>query len=126
MFVDITDQVMTERENVRLEESEKEYRTILDAIPLLITALTPDGHYVYANQAVMDYSGLKREDLKEYFRSRVFHPDDIERVRPARRRGLAEGVPFQIEQRAGRKDGQYRWYLVQYRPVRDDHGKLVR
>jgi formate hydrogenlyase transcriptional activator len=116
----------TERENARLAESEKEYRTILDAIPLLITALTPDGHYVYANQAVIDYSGLKREDLKEYFRSRVFHPDDIERVRAARRRGLAEGVPFQIEQRAGRKDGQYRWYLVQYRPVHDEHGKLVR
>jgi formate hydrogenlyase transcriptional activator len=47
-------------------------------------------------------------------------------VRAALRRGLAEGVPFQIEQRAGRKDGQYRWFLVQYRPVHDEHGKLVR
>lgn len=116
----------TERENVRLTESEQECRTILDAIPLLITALSNDGHYVYANKAVMDYTGLKREELKEYLRSRVFHPEDIERVRAARRRGLAEGVPFQIEQRAGREDGQYRWFLVQYRPVHDEHGKLVR
>src|SRR5207247_10526222 len=29
-------------------------------------------------------------------------------------------------QRARRHDGQYRWFLVQYNPVRDEHGRTVR
>jgi PAS domain S-box-containing protein len=127
MFMDITEQVMTERENVRLAESEKEYRTILDAIPQLVSALTPEAQYIYLNETIMDYTGLNREDFKTAdFLVRVLHPEDIERVREERMRGFAQGVPFQNEQRLRRKDGQYRWILVHFRPVRDEHGKLVR
>src|SRR5207247_2758097 len=40
--------------------------------------------------------------------------------------GLARSVPFELEQRARRHDGQYRWFLVQYNPVRNEHGRTVR
>jgi len=30
------------------------------------------------------------------------------------------GLPFEIEQRARRKDGQYRWFLIRYNPFRDE------
>src|SRR5262245_21753528 len=136
MFIDITDQVTMERENVRLAESEKEYRTILDAIPQLISALTPDGQYIYANQALLDYTGLSREQLKGQetrdwgvepdFRARIFHPEDLERVREERSHGFSTGIPFQNEQRVRRHDGKYRWFLIHYRPVRDENGQLVR
>jgi formate hydrogenlyase transcriptional activator len=39
---------------------------------------------------------------------------------------LARGLPFEIEQRALRKDGQYRWFLIRYNPFRDEQGHLVR
>jgi PAS domain S-box-containing protein len=133
MFIDITDQVTMERENVRLAESEKEYRTILDAIPQLISALTPDGQHIYANQALLDYTGLNRErqEMRDWlakadFRTRIFHPDDLERVREERSHGFSTGMPFQTEQRARRHDGKYRWFLIHYRPVRDENGQLVR
>jgi formate hydrogenlyase transcriptional activator len=35
-------------------------------------------------------------------------------------------VPFEIEQRARHKDGQYRWFLIRYNPFRDEQGRLVR
>jgi len=125
MFIDVSEQVRLERENLCLAESEKEFRTILDAIPQFITALAPDGRHVYQNQALIDYTG--RGDLAVAgFRARVVHPEDIERGREARQRGLAEGVPFENEQRVRRKDGQYRWFLFRYRPVRDERGTLVR
>ncbi len=60
------------------------------------------------------------------FRARVFHPEDVARLREERRDALARGVPFELEQRARRHDGQYRWFLVQYNPVRDEHGRTVR
>src|SRR2546426_12061220 len=59
-------------------------------------------------------------------RPRVFHPEDVARLLDQRRDGLARGVPFELEQRARRHDGQYRWFLVQYNPVRDEQGRTVR
>ena len=54
------------------------------------------------------------------------HPDDIDRVRDERRIGLLEGVPFDLETRLLHKSGQYRWYLVQYNPLKDESGQIIR
>jgi formate hydrogenlyase transcriptional activator len=59
-------------------------------------------------------------------RARIFHPEDLDRLRDERQAALARGLPFEIEQRALRKDGQYRWFLIRYNPFRDEQGRLVR
>jgi formate hydrogenlyase transcriptional activator len=55
-----------------------------------------------------------------------FHPDDIDRVREERRVGLLEGLPFELEMRSLFKSGQYRWQLVQYDPLKDERGQIIR
>jgi formate hydrogenlyase transcriptional activator len=55
-----------------------------------------------------------------------FHPDDLENLRDERRASLARGLPFQVEQRALRKDGQYRWFLIRYNPLGDERGNVIR
>jgi formate hydrogenlyase transcriptional activator len=60
------------------------------------------------------------------FRARVFHPDDVERLRSERLEALSRDVPFKNEQRVRRKDGQYRWFLIQYNPLLDDNGAVIR
>jgi PAS domain-containing protein len=37
-----------------IKKSEAQLRTIIDAIPQLVTAVGPDGKNLYANQAVLD------------------------------------------------------------------------
>ena len=109
-----------------IKKSEAELRTIIDAIPQLIIALGADGKFLYANQAVLEYTGLTKEEvMAEGFRE-VFHPEDVERLRDERDAALSRGVPFEYEQRARRKDGQYRWLLVQYNPLRDEAGDVIR
>ena len=121
---DIDDLKQTE---AKLREDERELRRITDAIPQTIVIQDPDGTPVYANQAVLDYTGLTMEDvITSDFRARIFHPEDLERLREERRAALARGLPFEIEQRALRKDGQYRWFLIRYNPFRDEQGRLVR
>jgi formate hydrogenlyase transcriptional activator len=89
--------------------------------------LRADGTALYANQAVLDYIGLTLEDVqREGQRARVFHPEDVERLREERHEGLARGKPFELEQRALGKDGSYRWFLVRYNPLRDDQGHIIR
>src|SRR4030095_4360234 len=111
---------------VKLREDERALRRITDALQQTMVVKDPDGIPVYANQAALDYTGLTMADiLTSDFRARIFHPEDLERVREQRQAALARGLAFEIEQRALRKDGQYRWYLIRYNPFRDEQGRLV-
>ena len=88
--------------------------------------LDPDGRPIYANHATLDYTGLTMADVVHAdFRARIFHADDLERVRDQRQAALAAGVPFEFELRALSKQGQYRWFLIRYKPFHDEHGRLV-
>jgi len=121
---DIEDRKRAEK---KLLEDERELRRITDAIPQTIVVLDAKGHPLYANQTMLDYTGLTMEDVvTSDFRASIFHPEDLERVREERKAGLARGLPFEIEQRALRKDGQYRWLLLHYNPFHDEQGRLVR
>src|SRR5438128_7657241 len=110
-----------------LRSSEQEAQEIVDAIPQAIAVLSPDGQPLYGNRSLLQYTGLTiAEVTSAEFRARVFHPEDVARLREERRDALARGVQFELEQRARRQDGQYRWFLVQYNPVRDEQGRTVR
>jgi formate hydrogenlyase transcriptional activator len=111
----------------KLREDERELRRITDVIPQAIVVQDLSGAPIYANQTTLDYTGLKAEDvIAPLFRERIFHADDLERLREVRKAALARGVPFEIEQRARRKDGQYRWFLIRYNPFRNDQGQVTR
>ena len=111
----------------KLREDERELRRITDLIPQAIVVQDPSGTPIYANQATLDYTGLAADDvIAPHFRERIFHPDDLERLRDERKAALSRGVPFEIEQRARRQDGQYRWFLIRYNPFRNDQGQVTR
>src|SRR6267142_2579325 len=111
----------------QLREDERELRRITDLIPQAIVVQDPSGTPIYANQATLDYTGMTAQDVvAPLFRERIFHPDDLERLREQRKTALGRGLPFEIEQRARRNDGQYRWFLIRYNPFRDEQGRLVR
>jgi len=51
------------------------------------------GQRFIANQTVLDYTGLTLEDVqREDQRTRVFHPEDLERLREERQEGFARAV----------------------------------
>src|SRR5580692_3925814 len=122
---DIENLKQTER---KLREDERELRRITDAIPQAIVVQYPAGAPLYANHATLDYTGLAMEDVvaKPGFRERIFHPDDLQKLTEYRKSALARGAPFQLEQRALGKDGQYRWFLIRYKPFRNEEGQVIR
>jgi formate hydrogenlyase transcriptional activator len=110
-----------------LKKSEAEMRWIVDAIAQSVGVIGVDGQLLYSNRVFVDYTGVRIEDLKspDLIR-RLVHPDDLERVKGEREQGLSARVPFELEYRIRRHDGEYRWFLVQYNPLRDDRGNLIR
>jgi formate hydrogenlyase transcriptional activator len=111
----------------KLRQDERELRQITDAIAQLISVLGPDGNLLYVNRLVLNYSGLSVEDIMANdFRVRLFHPDDLERVKTECQHGLEHKAPFELEVRICRKDGQYRWFLIRYNPLWDEQGRIIR
>ena len=122
--VDIDDRKRVEE---ALQSVERNLNLIINTIPTHIYVLNTEGSVQYVNQAVMDYTGLGLEDVKqEDYRDRVIHPEDFKRVRAGRAASLRRGAPFSTEQRVLGNDGQYRWFLVRYKPLLDEHGRIVR
>jgi formate hydrogenlyase transcriptional activator len=92
---DIDDRKQAEEQ---LRQDEQELRRIIDAIPQNSVVLGPDGRNLYANQAVLEYTGLTMDEVMAAdFRARVFHPDDVERLHDDRQEALARGLPFANE-----------------------------
>ena len=123
-MIDVTERKSAEQE---LRQTEAELRTIIDAIRQCIGVEAPDGTMLYANQVALDNSGLTLDEvIKEGFYARLCHPDDINRVRDEHRIALLEGVPFDLETRLLHTSGQYRWHLMQYNPLKDESGQIIR
>ena len=123
----VSDVTATKQAEEQLRRGEAELRQIVDAIPQLIVAMSPAGQILYANESVLKSTGMTMNDvLADDFRARLFHPEDLERLRQQRQHRMAEGVPFELEMRARMKDGIYRWYVVHYEPLLDEHGRIRR
>src|SRR6266446_3120518 len=111
----------------KLRDDERELRRITDAIPQAIVVLGPAGEPLHANQATLDYTGLTADDVvSPGFRERIFHPEDLDKLREKRKTALERGLSFEAEMRALRNDGEYRWFLIRYNPFRNEQGQLTR
>jgi len=120
---DIDDRKKAE-ENVR--QDERELRDLVDSVPQHIVILDPEGRRVYANRASLDYYGSTLEEFRapDFLRT-VCHPDDVDQLQRDREQ-LSRDEPFDVEIRARAKEGTYRWFLVRYRPFRDENGGIAR
>ena len=129
-MMDVTEQwqarVELEKAFGEKTKSEAELRTVIDVIPQLIVTIGLDGQLEHANQALLDYTGLSEEELKSARLGEVFLQEDTERLKDQREAALARRAPFEYERRVRRKDGQYRWLLIQYNPLLDERGEVIR
>jgi formate hydrogenlyase transcriptional activator len=115
------------RAEQKLRESEEEFRRMTDAIPQAIVVLQPDGAFMYANRVAIELTGLERGEVaaRGVFLS-AFHPEDSARLFAEREAGLLRGEPFQLELRELRKGGEFQWRLIQYNPLRNEQGQIIR
>jgi PAS domain S-box-containing protein len=124
--LDVTEQEHLTRE---LRQSEAELRQLTDIVPDFIFVLAPDGTRLYANKRLLDYhgAGVSLETFRDASTIADYcHPDDLERFLHERRQGLARGTPFEIEGRQRGYDGNHRWFLFRYNPLRDEDGRILR
>jgi len=121
--IDVTERNRAEE---KIRQSGRELRQLLDLTPLHITEFGPDGVPLYNNQAALNYHGLTLEEWRSADLDRLLHPQDAGRMRSEHPSKFLSGSPYEFEVRLRRKDGQYRWFLFRFNPIRDEEGHLTR
>jgi len=107
--VDISEQI-TNRQ--RLEESEERFRSMADASPVMIWTLDEAGNSTYYNTRAAEFTGHNEEELREGKSWQVaIHPEDIEYAGAVVSNAVANRIPYQMECRMQRADGEWRWLL---------------
>ena len=92
----------------------------------MIAAFTPGGELEFVNRPIFEYFGKTVEELKRWGTGGMTHPEDLPRVVELFTQSIASGEPFEIELRARRFDGVYRWFQSRALPLRDTNGDIVR
>jgi PAS domain S-box-containing protein len=121
--IDITE---AKRAEEKIRRSERELRTLVEAIPAYVGTALPDGSVDFISQSWLDYTGFSREQGMGWGWGSAIHPEDFDRVVANWQAALAAGAPVEHELRCRRADGTYHWFLYRGLPLRDDGGDIVK
>jgi len=116
-----------ERQNDRLQQSERELRELIETIPEMAWTAASDGAATFVNGRWSEYTGLSLEATVGPGWRFAVHRDDLQRHVEKWQASVATGEPFEHEVRFRRAaDGQYRWFLVRGVPLRDERGEVLK
>jgi PAS domain S-box-containing protein len=108
-----------------IKKSEDRLRLVIDTIPTLVWRARADGVPDFLNQPALDYTGLSLDQAETGW-PRAFHPDDKKGMLQKWSAIRESGVRGALEARLRRFDGEYRWFLFQAEPLRDELGNIVK
>jgi PAS domain S-box-containing protein len=109
----------------QIKKSEDRLRLVIDTIPSLLWRAGPEGIPDFLNQPALDYTGLSLDQAETGW-PRAFHPDDKKRMLKKWSAIRESGMRGELEARLRRYDGEYRWFLFQAVPLRDESGNIVK
>jgi PAS domain S-box-containing protein len=108
----------------RLREIESRYGLLADLIPQVIWITDSDGYHGWFSQRWYDFTGATLEEMKGERWLAFIHPEDRDITLARWRRSLQTGELYSIEYRFRNQRGEYRWFLGQALPKRDDAGAI--
>ncbi len=107
--------------------AERKFRSLTDAIPLIVWTANPNGDLDYYNRQWEIYTGMTVEQTKGWGWAPVLHPDDLQPCIDKWKKALSTGEIYEIEYRFKRAaDGAYRWHLGRATPLRDEAGAIIK
>src|SRR5579863_6711437 len=115
-----------ERQNDRLQRTERELREVIETIPCLAWTATADGNAEFFNRRWLEYAGLTMDQAQGSGWTTALHPSDFNGLVDYWQRILASRQPGEFEARLRRFDGEYRWFLFRATPRLDENGRVVK
>lgn len=100
-------------------------RAVAENSPAMLWMGDQNGKCVFLNQAQRDFWGVDPQDLSTFNWGETTHPNDLQKLAEPFVKAMAEQVPFSVEARYRRADGEYRTLRTQARPRFDLEGRFL-
>lgn len=117
---DVTDQVIARQ---KIVESEKYFRQLTDAVPVIIWITEPDLYCSYLNKNWYDYTGQAQEEAEGFGWLNAVHPDDYEMVEKIFKEANLARKPLEILYRLRNFKDDYRWVMDNANPRFSNEGE---
>ena len=108
----------------KLRESEEQFRTFANSIPQLAWVASGDGQITWFNKRWYDYTGLTIDQNDKW--PSVHDPKELPRVMEEWKKTLESGEPSEMEFPIKNAHGQFRWFLTQMVPMKNEKGEIIR
>ena len=110
----------------RLRESEQQYKSLTDSLPIMIFTMTSDGKLTYMNQWLYDYSGQTIEEINNTKWEQMVHPDEFGEIWTRWDEYTADPTAVITPERRLKNaaTGEYRWHTGVSIPIKNADGAV--
>ncbi|MEH3114351.1 PAS domain S-box protein [Pedobacter terrae] len=130
LLADIAERTWAAMERAKAEEalreSRKRFKSIANLVPDLLWDSEPDGSTNWYNQRWLEYTGQSLEEAVGWGWIDAIHPDDRAGSSKRYAEAVEAGVSLRQEHRIRNYEGQYRWFVVDALPLKDEQGRVVK
>jgi len=119
---DITERMLAQR---ALQESEERFRNMAETAPVMIWVTDPYQTCTYVNKSWLEFTGRPIEQELGRGWADVIHPDDVEPCLAKNSAAFDGRHAVNLEFRARRADGKYRWILSHGTPRFSTDGEFL-
>ena len=105
-------------------DGETQFRSLAEAIPLIVWTAGPDGQTNYINERWSEMTGTAKGECLGNSWAEFVHPDDLAVCWKKWNDCIHSGETFEIEYRLRDKENRYRWFINRAVPLRDASGAI--
>lgn len=110
-----------------LRASERNLHQMRETIPEMLWSATPEGSIDYCNTRLLDYTGLRAEEVRGDGWTKLLHPRDVEQATRTWISCATSGAPYRVEVRTiHAADRTYRWCMTSALPLLDQQGRILK
>lgn len=106
--------------------ADREFRLMVDHLPMLCWMANADGYIFWYNRRWYDYTGMTPAQAEGWGWRSVHDPDVLPAVMANWTNAIERGEPFEMTFPIRCHDGTFRPFLSRIQPVRDNSGRVTR
>ncbi|MEI7603699.1 MAG: PAS domain S-box protein [bacterium] len=118
---DISEKLKIEK---RIKESEENYRTLAENLPMIIWTANSEGQNDYFSSNWYEYTGVNKKKSHLLSWENLIHTEDLNKSNEDWNNAVKNKQKYESEVRIKRYDGVYRWFKITAMPLLDEENNI--
>jgi PAS domain S-box-containing protein len=114
------------RAEAKIQQSEKQFKDIIEAIPQLVWVCDAAGEAIYFNEQWYQFTGSTADESLGLNWVALLAPEDVGETIEKWNEAQRTAAPLIVEYRLRTREGKFRWVLARAVPIHDIQGRVAR